>query len=140
MKLLLAKLFFFSLVGCASSAMAEEMAADEPLPTPDEVIAHVRAQWNEDYSQRFARFASRPGEMAELLAVTDVACFYYFGVPDCTFEVTARFEGEAEQRREISENFGRDADGRLQSVIVSIHVHPMARDPGVLVPVVRDGS
>lgn len=96
----------------------------QTLPTADEVIAHVREHWDDDYGLRFASFAARRGQAAELLAVDSVRCGYYYDIPDCSFQVTARFEDGPERTMELSSSFDRDDEGRLKAVLLLVHERP----------------
>jgi hypothetical protein len=124
MRYLPAPLVFLVLIGCTPKVLGEEVVVAEPLPTSEEVIAYVSSRWSDDYGRRFAREVSRRGETAELLAVTNVSCSYRYNTPDCEFQVAARFDGELEQRRKLSETFGRDAAGHLEAILVLTHDQP----------------
>ena len=113
---LLALLCFFA---CATQAISIEQArADERLPTSEEVVAHVRSQWDNDYGLRFARFASRPSQKPALISVADVSCVYYVVTPQCSFEVVASFSDGVPHHRRMTDQFGWTEDGKLTSVIV----------------------
>ena len=122
MKCLLSVSLLLPLLGCVSARNALEMS--QTLPTANEVIAHVREHWGDDYSLRFASIAARRGQTAELLAVDTVKCNYYYDIPDCSFQVTARFEGGPERTMELSSSFDRDDEGRLKAVLLLVHERP----------------
>jgi hypothetical protein len=118
MKLAIATLLV--LTGCAANPRATTSTPPERMPTADEVAAYVRAQWAMDYGERFARFEQRQGEKAELIAVSKVACVYYYLTPECSFDITARF-ADGERQRQLYDQFGWTADGRLEAVMVMYH-------------------
>lgn len=123
MKLLPALLLIFALPGCASKAMSiEEGRAKEPLPTSEEVIAYVRANWATDYGKRYANFANRPGESAELAEISNVVCDYYVVTPECSFDAIARFSDGEPHRRAMYEQFGWSDEGQLKAVLVIYHL------------------
>ena len=109
-----------SLTSCASNQLAAESTPAERLPSAEEVAAHVRAEWAADYGKRFARFEERDGEEAELTAVSNVSCGYYYVTPECSFDIVARF-ADGERRRRMIDQFGWTPEGRLQAVFVMYH-------------------
>ena len=123
MKLLPALSLFFALVGCAPKAMSiEEGRASEPLPTSEEVIAYVRANWATEYGNRFARFAGRPGDTVKLIELSNVVCDYNVVTPECSFDAVVRFADEEPLRRQMFEQFGWSDDGQLNAVLVMYHM------------------
>lgn len=119
---MLPMLLLFTLTGCAPKLMSiEEGRAAEPLPTSEEVAAHVRANWVSDYGKRYANLASRPTEIAELIDIDNVSCDYYVVTPECSFYAIAHFATEEPQRQQMSEQFAWTADGQLTAVLVMYH-------------------
>ena len=123
MKFIPAGLLMLVLAGCAAKAVSiGEGRAAERLPTSEEVMAYVHAHWSSDYAKRYSSFASRPGDSAELVEVTNVACDYYIVTPECSFDVAARFPNERSQLRQMFDQFGWTGDGQLQSILVMYHM------------------
>lgn len=116
----LAILILLALTGCAASPRVAESTPAERMPTADEVAAYVRAQWATVYGERFARFEQRQGKVAQLIAVSNVSCAYFYLTPECSFDITARFS-DGERQRQLSEQFGWTANGQLEAVIVMYH-------------------
>ena len=107
--------------GCATTFAPDDSGSRIPPPTAEEVIAHVGEEWSADYSHRFATFASRRGDSAELLSVTNVTCGTYYGHPDCRFDVKGKFADGSEKLVNLSSTFMRDQEGRLKAVILLVH-------------------
>lgn len=109
------------LLGCATAAVVDDNASVIAAPTAEEIIAHVEASWSTDYRYRFASFASRRGDPAELLSVSNVICGTYYGHPDCSFDVKGKFADGSEKLVNLSSTFDRDETGRLRSIILLVH-------------------
>lgn len=113
------------LAGCAC-ASARDYAVRPRLPTPLEVASYVERTWRSDgWDMLLARSASRPGEIATLVAVDNVRCSYYYDNPDCTFDVTGRFPPGESVTRNFSSSF-EWRDGQLVGVILSVHTRPVS--------------
>jgi hypothetical protein len=108
-------------VSCAPLPPKREPYVPPALPTGAEVATHVAAHWLDEWNPIFAQHAGRVGEAATLVKVDKVACGYHFVVAQCEFEVTGRFATGDEATRSLSGQFDRDVDGRLKSVILSVH-------------------
>lgn len=93
----------------------------EPLPNAAEVQTYVRANWTGDIVEDFARLADREGEPVMLVSVEDVACDYFFATPQCAIQVRARFRDGATKALSTERQFGRDASGKLEEVLVLHH-------------------
>lgn len=53
--------------------------------------------------------------------MTNVSCGYYIATLECSFDVIAHFPDAPSQHRNMVDQFGWTADGKLQSVIVLYH-------------------
>ncbi|BDW83230.1 hypothetical protein MACH24_26680 [Erythrobacter sp. Dej080120_24] len=109
------------LLGCATAAVVNDNASVIAAPTAEEIIAHVEASWSADYRYRFANFASRRGDPAELLSVSNVICGTYDGHPNCSFDVNGKFADGSEKLVNLSSTFDRDENGRLRSIVLLLH-------------------
>lgn len=106
-------------LGTSALAQRTVKAADTPLPTPDEVAAHVGAHWNE-WGPRFANLAARKNDAATLIGVDKVACRYYYVAAECTLDVTASFADGTRGTQQMYMQFDRGADGKLKEVILVV--------------------
>ncbi len=108
------------LAGCATHRAVESTQPTPALPTVEEVSRYVTSHWPE-VSKTFARFAKRPGENAELIAISEVSCGYTYTTPECWYQVTGRFGDEPNVEQRLFSQFERDDTGNLVEVIVMWH-------------------
>jgi hypothetical protein len=93
------------------------------LPDTVEISDYVTHLWAPEFNQRFSRFAGRPGQPSDLVSVQNAHCELNWGgsVADCSYEVTARFNGGEPATRRLWSEFERDRDGGLNEVIIMWH-------------------
>lgn len=115
----LATALIFALGSCAT---AHDELARQRLPTAAEVISYVERTWESDgWDDRFARYVSRPGETVTLIRAENVHCDYYYGSPDCSFDVTGRFASGGDVTQKLRSHF-EWRGGRLVGVVLLIHI------------------
>lgn len=98
-------------------------AQDHQYPPPDlaEITANIEKNWA-DWSWRFARFANREGEPAQLVAVEGVHCGWTDGRHmDCEVKIRGQFDDGVVRTVELPTMFDLAPDHRLQQVILLSH-------------------
>ena len=113
----LATLSVLALAGCATAP-----AAPSSVPSAREVIAHVRANWDQ-HSARMAFLSGRPREIPALISVSNVECAPEGLAAECTFDVRARFGDGAVITRSVDSRYQRLSDGSLQKLIPVVIVY-----------------
>ena len=93
------------------------------LPGAAEIGSYVSTHWGQDFNQRFSRFAARPGQSSTLVSVQNANCTLNWGgsVAECSYDVTASFEGSERVTRKLQSQFEREADGGLNEVVIIWH-------------------
>lgn len=109
------------LLAIASCATAEPVSAPRRLPTSEEVMTFIRANWEEDYSVRFGRLTGGQSEKLVLVDVTNVECGYYYAYPECSYDIEARFTDGIAKKLRLNDTLDWDEAGQLESVIVLHH-------------------
>jgi hypothetical protein len=99
-----------AIAGCATAP-----TNPSPLPSDREVVAHVRANWDEHVA-RMAFLSGRRGEVSALISVSNVECAPRGFNAACTFDVRARFPDGAKITRSVDSEFQRGADGSIAKI------------------------
>ncbi len=99
----------------ATSCATRPSPSAQLMPTEAQVEAYVSQNWNHFY-WIFNNFAGRKGQ-AELISVRAHDCGRSFGLPACSFDVTARYPETEPIIRTLWSQFEWDAQGRLQDTL-----------------------
>lgn len=109
----------FALTGCATAPAELSL-----VPSDREIVAHVRANWDQ-YAARMAFLSGRPREIPALISVSKVECAPEDSgsSAECTFNVRARFGDGAAMTRSVDSRYVRLSNGSLQKLIPVVVVY-----------------
>lgn len=105
------------------TACAHRDEAHLTMPSGTEIGEYVTERWIAGFSMRFSRFAGRPGQSSEVISIANARCESSFGcgIAECSYDVTAAFDGEEPVTRKLWSQFERSPNGALNEVLVIWH-------------------